>query len=907
MDKNKKIKFCMIFLVILISLSLISSVDFGYNNRDIPTTSGSSGNASWNQTFADLLYAGIEWDYNQTTATYDLYHDSWGGSGDYVLKTGDNMTGGLNMTGNLSFGDSIYGDSGELYYTPQGGFWIRGTPNPSTNGLFNVYEENLFLDDRQSWNGFYSYQNIKSVMNLKSSSYGAMSIRTDYTPTADEKAWGSVYGANYEVNVKTGEDFDPHTTVFSGMIATARSFTNTNMPNIEIVGAIYNVGGAYNRANNVGKETGMKIQGNLFGTNVTTYSGIKVAPITNSSGGGQITNLYGLYLQEQGLGTNAYQFYSESGNNYMGDDNSKILLGNESEMELYFSGEDTIIKTKGSLVIRNETGWGSIEYGNAYTHTIVDNSSDALEYFVDGNFLLNDSSYGECSELLNYTNMSYPVNVEVCVNITNGNITEFCYDKITYPYTYLAYAVNVECYRAKTGQALSRISASLEISENNQIEFLNGTNVDKVWSYGQNSIYNRTAYLGIGTNIPSRPLTLNSQNTTDLASILFTSLQPITGSTSTSTNYPSATSGVWDGDETLTYANDNLYCYDHYKGRGMYNALITKGYGIDLEDPVLVEGIEIIVRRKGTESGYLRDYRVSLTKDGTNYVGDNNADTNYYTWHSYEEAITYGGADELWGTTWTEEEIESANFGVYFQPYNNYNDEYADVYVDVIEVVVYYSSAGSTTSQDWLFGVDSTDEQKLIIAVNNSFDNPVMSFNPVSKYVGIGMNYSNYPLSVFGNGSDSISIYAEKNISATGFITRTSVFDTEKITTDYIKDADDYKDVEGDINHKDFYGYVNWTMIDYSRPLITKTIVDKKEKVDVTYPYTITKEGVDLGMEVDLLRQYAFETDENLAVLSFNYNSLDDRVGDVETEVSLLKSEMCKKDSSYPWCLGVIK
>ena len=35
------------------------------------------GNSSWNQSHADTLYAGIEWDYNQTTATFNNYNSTW--------------------------------------------------------------------------------------------------------------------------------------------------------------------------------------------------------------------------------------------------------------------------------------------------------------------------------------------------------------------------------------------------------------------------------------------------------------------------------------------------------------------------------------------------------------------------------------------------------------------------------------------------------------------------------------------------------------------------------------------------------------------------------------------------------------------------------------------------------------
>jgi len=42
---------------------------------------GAEGNLSWNQSFANTLYAGIEWDYNQTIATFNLYNSTWDNRG----------------------------------------------------------------------------------------------------------------------------------------------------------------------------------------------------------------------------------------------------------------------------------------------------------------------------------------------------------------------------------------------------------------------------------------------------------------------------------------------------------------------------------------------------------------------------------------------------------------------------------------------------------------------------------------------------------------------------------------------------------------------------------------------------------------------------------------------------------
>lgn len=151
--------------------------------------------------------------------------------------------------------------------------------------------------------------------------------------------------------------------------------------------------------------------------------------------------------------------------------------------------------------------------------------------------------------------------------------------------------------------------------------------------------------------------------------------------------------------------------------------------------------------------------------------------------------------------------------------------------------------------------------------------------------VGIGTISPLFPLTVMNNISDGtniISIWASSNISATGYITRTSVFDKTKIPEDYIKDASAYlttnsKGVQ-DINHKAFYGYINYTATDYSKPVINykeecepkqningtifdkdgKTIEECKTIPTTTYPFTKIEEGVDLGKEIDVLRQAVY-------------------------------------------------
>ena len=125
-----------------------------------------------------------------------------------------------------------------------------------------------------------------------------------------------------------------------------------------------------------------------------------------------------------------------------------------------------------------------------------------------------------------------------------------------------------------------------------------------------------------------------------------------------------------------------------------------------------------------------------------------------------------------------------------------------------------------------------------------------------------------------------ISIYAQANISASGFITRTSVFDSSKNAMDYIQDSDYYLDKDGKIDHKKFYGYTSWEAPDKNRPVIFNNVT--------SYPYNETIEGVRLEAEIDVLRQAVFD--------------LDKIIEEQGEDIEMLKLELCIKDNTYKWC-----
>jgi len=107
--------------------------------------------------------------------------------------------------------------------------------------------------------------------------------------------------------------------------------------------------------------------------------------------------------------------------------------------------------------------------------------------------------------------------------------------------------------------------------------------------------------------------------------------------------------------------------------------------------------------------------------------------------------------------------------------------------------------------------------------------------------VGIGTTSPNYPLVVNGSTGE-ISIYASDNISASGYITRTSVFDKSKgKALDLIKDADYYKDKDGKIEHKKFYGYVS-----YPAAARAEAVIEEYESFQTDYSRAVIEEICEL-------------------------------------------------------------
>jgi hypothetical protein len=130
---------------------------------------------------------------------------------------------------------------------------------------------------------------------------------------------------------------------------------------------------------------------------------------------------------------------------------------------------------------------------------------------------------------------------------------------------------------------------------------------------------------------------------------------------------------------------------------GQTDILQCVNFGFTIPSGATIDGITVEIQRKssGTQTS---DFLVQLYKGGT-LVGSDKASATAYT--TSLVTASYGGASDLWGTTWTYSDINGSTFGVALQcQYGGASTRTASV--DFIRVTVDYteSGGGSTYNEE---------------------------------------------------------------------------------------------------------------------------------------------------------------------------------------------------------------
>lgn len=139
--------------------------------------------------------------------------------------------------------------------------------------------------------------------------------------------------------------------------------------------------------------------------------------------------------------------------------------------------------------------------------------------------------------------------------------------------------------------------------------------------------------------------------------------------------------------------SDNTYSGVSFTADNQIAQGFAQNYGFSIPTGSTINGISITVEKRA-DSGTTKDSIVSLFRpDGSTVSTGNRANTSTF-WTLAKMTTTYGSSSDLWGETWTAEDINDADFGVFFRLSCNYQFA-SPVGIDFISVTVHYTEGSS--------------------------------------------------------------------------------------------------------------------------------------------------------------------------------------------------------------------
>jgi len=130
---------------------------------------------------------------------------------------------------------------------------------------------------------------------------------------------------------------------------------------------------------------------------------------------------------------------------------------------------------------------------------------------------------------------------------------------------------------------------------------------------------------------------------------------------------------------------------------GKTHYLKGTNYGFAIPSGATIDGITVTIRRQssGALSPFIRDSEVKLVKGGTVQTTNKAVTGTDWALAPAWGTATYGGAADLWGTTWTAADINAANFGVVLAAANPNPTagRPRDATVDYMQITITYTPA----------------------------------------------------------------------------------------------------------------------------------------------------------------------------------------------------------------------
>lgn len=108
--------------------------------------------------------------------------------------------------------------------------------------------------------------------------------------------------------------------------------------------------------------------------------------------------------------------------------------------------------------------------------------------------------------------------------------------------------------------------------------------------------------------------------------------------------------------------SDDLYGTVTLADNQLSSEALSGSHGFTIPGGATITGIEVHIERNGS-ADTVSTLSVNLKKSAITPVGTTKTST---AWPAADAVVTLGGPSDLWGTTWTDAEINAGQFGVFF-------------------------------------------------------------------------------------------------------------------------------------------------------------------------------------------------------------------------------------------------
>jgi hypothetical protein len=130
-------------------------------------------------------------------------------------------------------------------------------------------------------------------------------------------------------------------------------------------------------------------------------------------------------------------------------------------------------------------------------------------------------------------------------------------------------------------------------------------------------------------------------------------------------------------------------------GNNTSHYLSASNFGFAIPPGATILGITVEIDQRASNTSNVTDSSVRIVKNGAIQSTDKATST---TWGTSDSTQSYGGNNDLWGTTWNASDINNATTGVVFAADNSNFLSTRTAYIDFIRMTVYYNLTGTPTA-----------------------------------------------------------------------------------------------------------------------------------------------------------------------------------------------------------------